>query len=162
MEIVRVDAGNLAVYLNLCQSYEGEFSAITGKKPDARGLFALDTPIGGDVLGYLLYQAAVPVGLAAVRIKAALASFEVCEFYVVPSCRRRDLGKNFAQALFRRHAGAWEVKQISGADQATAFWRRVIDDFTGGAYQEDRYQDAYWGQVVRQQFVSREEGRPAS
>lgn len=157
MDIVEVDANNLVVYLNLCQSYEGEFSAITQKKPDENGLFALDTVIGSDVLGYLLYQDAIPVGFAAVKVEVADKNFEVCEFYVVPSCRKQDLGKHFAKAIFQRHQGAWQIKQISGAEYATAFWRKVIDDFTGGDFQENAYQDAYWGNVVRQRFMSRGE-----
>jgi len=45
MELVEVTEVNKSVYLNLAQSYEGEFSAITGKKPDENGLFELDTEI---------------------------------------------------------------------------------------------------------------------
>lgn len=41
MDIRAVTPANRHVYLNLCQSYEGEFSAITGKVPDADGVFAL-------------------------------------------------------------------------------------------------------------------------
>lgn len=159
MDILEVNDSNLVIYLNLCQSYEGEFSAITLKKPDEHGRFALDTAIGGAVRGYLLYQEGLPVGFAAVKVQAADESFEVCEFYVVPSCRKQQLGKRFAHALFRRHQGDWEIKQISGAADATAFWRRVIADFTGGVFREDVYQDGYWGQVVRQRFVCGEESR---
>ncbi|MBK1643005.1 hypothetical protein CKO12_14250, partial [Chromatium okenii] len=34
MEIISVGEHNLNVYLNLAQSYEGEFSGITRKKPN--------------------------------------------------------------------------------------------------------------------------------
>ena len=52
------------------------------------------------------------------------------------------------------HQGRWEIKQISGAECATEFWRKVVGEFTGNNFQEDLYQDDYWGPVVRQQFVS--------
>ena len=154
MYIIQVDSCNLSVYLNLCQSYEGEFSAITDKKPNENGLFELDTQIGGNVLGYLLYEEKSPIGLAAVKTKSGGEQFEVCEFYVVPSFRKQALGKQFAIEIFKMHQGCWEIKQISGAEYATAFWRKTVGEFTGNNFQEDVYQDEYWEQVVRQQFVS--------
>ncbi len=154
MRIVKVDSGNLHVYLNLCQSYEGEFSAITQKRPDENGLFELDTHIGGDVLGYLLYAEDSPVGFAAVRIKPGGESFEVCEFYIAPCCRKNGLGKGFATEIFKMHRGNWEIKQLYAAGYATEFWRKTIRGFTKGQFQEDLYQDGYWGRVVRQQFTS--------
>jgi len=154
MNIIKVGNDNLSVYLNLCQSYEGEFSAITDKKPDGNGLFELDTQIGQNVLGYLLYDEKSPIGFAAVKIKSGGEQFEVCEFYIVPSVRKQALGKRFATQIFKMHQGRWEIKQISGAEYATQFWRRVVGEFTGSDFQEDVYQDEYWGQVVRQRFLS--------
>lgn len=154
MRIVAVDSENSQIYLHLCQSYEGEFSALTAKKPNAQGLFELDTPLGGAVLGYLLYAQQAPIGLAAVKVHVAGALYEVCEFYIVPSCRKQGLGQWFASELFKRYKGQWEVKQLRGADAASTFWRKTIGAFTGGAFQEELYHDAYWGEVVRQQFVS--------
>lgn len=54
MEIREVDDRNMHVYLNLCQAYEAEFSAITGKLPDADSMFALDTILGGPLPRHLL------------------------------------------------------------------------------------------------------------
>ena len=71
MEIIPVTTENLAVYDQLAQGYEAEFSAITGKKPDARGVFALDTRIGDDVRGFILSVGGLPAGLIAVRIRRA-------------------------------------------------------------------------------------------
>lgn len=153
MDIRQVDDDNLHVYLNLCQSYEGEFSSLTEKIPGADGLFTLDTVIGGDVAGYLLYEDSAPIGLAAIKMKAG-GRYEVCEFYVVPCCRLRSLGKRFAMALFDLFPGRWEVKQIDGAEYATRFWQKVIGEYTDGNFHEDVYQDAYWGRVVRQQFCA--------
>ena len=154
MKIIKVDNENLPVYLSLCQSYEDEFYAITDKKPSENGLFELDTQIGGNVLGYLLYEEKSPIGLAAVKAKLGAQCFEVCEFYVVPSFRKQALGKRFAIEIFKMHQGRWEIKQISGAEYATEFWRKTVGEFAGKNFQEDVYQDEYWGQVVRQQFLS--------
>lgn len=154
MEIVRVGEHNLDVYLNLAQSYEGEFSGITGKKPDAKGVFALDTPPLGDCsVGFLLIMAGTPAGLAAVVVKPE-SRFEMGEFYIVPCFRRQAWGMRFVHSLWRMLPGQWEVKQIRGAEYASEFWRRVIGEFTQGVFVEDKYEDPYWGLVTRQQFAT--------
>lgn len=152
MDIREVTPANQHVYLNLCQSYEGEFSAITAKLPDADGRFALDTEIGGAVQGFLLHVGRSPVGFAAIKIELDLR--EVCEFYIVPSMRGRGLGKAFAQRLFARFPGKWQVKQLEAASYATRFWTKVIAEFSRGDFTHDLYDDAYWGRVARQCFES--------
>lgn len=152
LTIIDVDANNLGIYLNLCQGYESEFSAITQKLPDANGMFALDTVIDGDIKGFLLYETQTPIGIAAIKHAPQYGS-EVCEFYVIPSRRKQRYGNWFAQNLFAKFAGPWQVKQIGGAELATQFWQRVIGEYTHGEFQEDIYEDAYWGRVTRQRFV---------
>jgi predicted acetyltransferase len=152
MEVIPVGAANRDVYNNLAQGYEAEFSAITGKKPDARGIFRLDTRIGDDVRAFLLSVGDVPAGLIAVRTKDD-GSYEVAEFYVVPSFRKQAWGQKFAHAVWRAMPGKWEIKQIAGAEYAAEFWRKTIGAFPPMEFQEDRYDDSYWGMVTRQRFV---------
>ncbi|MEV8469080.1 hypothetical protein AB0T83_20385, partial [Fluviibacterium sp. DFM31] len=73
----------MQTYLNLSQPYEAEFSVYTKKVPDENGLFVMDTLIGGNVKGFLLYIDTVPAGLAAIA-ETSTQHFEVCDFYVVP------------------------------------------------------------------------------
>ncbi len=153
MAIVPVGELNREVYLNLAQSYEGEFSGITGKKPDARGMFALDTPLGDCAMGFLLLVGETPAGLAAVGVKPG-NRFEVAEFYIVPCFRNQAWGMRFAHTLWRMFPGQWEVKQIRGAEYASKFWRRAISEFAESDFMEDQYQDPYWGLVTRQQFAT--------
>jgi predicted acetyltransferase len=153
MEIVPVTAANLAVYLNLAQGYEAEFSAITGKKPGAQGVFELDTKIGDDIRGFVLSVAGVPAGLIAVRSKDD-GSYEVAEFYVVPSFRKQAWGRKFAHAVWRDLPGKWEIKQIAGAEYAAEFWRKTIGTFPQTEFREDRFDDPYSGKVTRQRFVT--------
>lgn len=155
MKIVKVNTDNLPIYLNLAQGYEAEFSGIINKKPGPDGRFALDTHldtrIKGNTLGYLLYLDNLPAGLAAVH-QASEDEFEVCEFYVLPVFRGKQRGLDFAQAIFARHGGNWQIKQVAGAHHATAFWRKVVSQYTKGQYCESTYQDDYWGAVIRQSF----------
>lgn len=153
MEIVKVNDENLNVYLNLVQSYEGEFSSITKKKPNENGLFALDVEIGENVKGFLVYVDLLPAGFAAVAVKPE-NYYEICEFYIAPYYRRNSLGTKFAHALWRSYPGNWEVKQISGAEYATKFWRKTISSFTQNVFSESQFDDPYWGKVTRQTFLS--------
>ncbi|MGF1725392.1 GNAT family N-acetyltransferase [Photobacterium nomapromontoriensis] len=151
MNIVNVDESNLAVYLHLSQPYEAEFSVYTKKTPDEAGLFAMDTVIGGNVKGFLLYIDNAPAGLAAIA-ETASGHYEVCDFYVVPVFRQNRMGQQFAHQLFTMMPGEWESKQIEGAEHAIAFWRRAIGDYTNDHFVEDIYPDSYWGPVTRQCF----------
>ena len=165
MHIEQVTENNKHIYHNLVQAYEAEFSAITGKKPDQNGLFALDTHLGGAVIGYLFFINGFslgtlnfsmdveksPIGFAAIKRKDR-GHYEVCEFYVVPSVRLNNLGARFAHKLWRKYPGLWEVKQISGAEHATQFWRKAISAYSEKGYNEESYQDRYWGVVTRQLF----------
>ncbi len=153
LEIVAVNEANMHLYLNLAQCYEAEFSAITLKKPDADGLFELDTQLGEDVTGLLLMADGLPAAIAAIALKGS-GRYEVCEFYVLPSFRKNSTGMRFAHLIWTRYPGAWEIKQIAGAEYATAFWRKSIAAFEQTVYEEDCFQDPYWGIVTRQRFNS--------
>jgi predicted acetyltransferase len=151
-KITPVTETNSPVYHNLIQCYEAEFSPITGKKPDSSGLFELDTHLGNDTLGFLLQIDNTPAGIAAIRCKEPQA-YEVCEFYVVPYFRKNSIGMRFAHMLWNTYPGEWEIKQIQGAEYATAFWRKTIKSFHETQYTETSYDDPYWGIVTRQKFT---------
>lgn len=152
MTLVTVTQANLNIYLNLAQCYEAEFSAITLKKPNEMGIFELDTLIGEGVTGLLLMADGVPAAIAAIGIKGD-ERYEVCEFYVIHSFRKNSTGIKFAHMIWKKYPGAWEIKQIKGAEYASEFWRKSITAFEQTAYKEDRYEDPYWGIVTRQQFT---------
>ncbi|MBF9002733.1 GNAT family N-acetyltransferase [Vibrio nitrifigilis] len=151
MRLVKVTSDNIHVYTNLAQAYEAEFSLIMGKKPDKNGLFPLDTQLGGDVMGYLCYIDDLPAGHAAIE-HIARDHFDICDFYVAPVFRQQQTGRQFASLLFEMLRGKWEIKQVEGAEHATKFWRRVVNEYTAGHYSEDQYQCPRWGLVTRQCF----------
>lgn len=151
MNITPVTETNSHVYHNIVQCYEAEFSAITGKKPNASGLFELDTHLGDDTLGFLLEIDNTPAGIAAIHCKEA-QDYEVCEFYVIPYFRKNGIGMEFAHTIWKNYPGDWEIKQIQGAEYATVFWRKTIKSFNETEYTEESYDDPYWGIVTRQKF----------
>lgn len=139
------------VLQRLLQYYEAEFSSITHKKPNAFGLFALDTALDEEHFVYVARYADIPCGFNIIHAKAN-DEFEVNEFYVVPVYRRGGLGRALATHVFDLHRGSWEIKQIQGAEQARVFWRKTIQHYTQGEYVEDTFLDPYWGEVTRQRF----------
>jgi len=80
-----------------------------------------------------------PGGFALVkRLGTGPATFDMGEFFVVRQHRRRGIGRRAATWLFDCLAGSWEVRQMPTNAPAQGFWRRVIADYTGGAFIETR------------------------
>lgn len=147
----RVDATDSLVWDRLVQAYEFEFSRITSKKPGPDGLMPVDTVLGGNVAGWVLWLEGHPAGLAAVVDHGPAR--EVAEFYVVPCWRGQGTGRMVAAHLFDRYPGAWVVKQLVGATEAQGFWRRTLAALPCRELHEDSFVDPYWGLVVRQRFA---------
>ena len=80
---------------------------------------------------------------------------DIAEFYIVPAKRGRHVGRKFAQEIFSRYKGNWQVKQIDGADKAVVFWQKTISEFTNNNYSEESINDSYWGKITRQRFESK-------
>lgn len=76
--------------------------------------------------------------------------WDMAEFFVMRKYRRKGVGGEIARRLFARFPGRWEVREMAGNVNAQAFWRRTIDAWTHGAYEESAR--ARGG--VMQRFVS--------
>ena len=151
MEIREIDKTSNHVFMNLAIAYEAEFSKITNKKPNSDGTFNLDVELGGDVKGFILFVESLPAGFAIISYQND-NNYEVCEFFIIPYYRRQNIGKKFINSIFDMYPGAWQVKQIEGADYAVSFWRSVISDYTKNSYSEVQCSDDYWGKVTKQIF----------
>lgn len=152
-ELRLVTSENIDIYNNLIQCYEAEFSSITEKAPEKDGKFPLDTHLEENVSGYLYMNDDIPLGFATIKLEKK--NCEVCEFYIIPYFRNNGLGESFAFALFNKHKGNWEIKQLLKAHFASKFWRKVLDKYTKGNFKEDIYEDLYWSKVIRQSFSNR-------
>ncbi len=86
--------------------------------------------------------------------------YRMSEFFILRSERRSGLGRRAARAVFDRFPGIWEMSQLPSNRAAIAFWRSVIDEYTGGAF-EDTFLDGAPAQVFdsRQRVPLREERR---
>ena len=78
-----------------------------------------------------------PAGFALVR-QIGDGLYDMGEFFVARKYRRKGAGAEIATAMFRLYRGRWEVREMLTNVGAQAFWRRIIGEFTGGAYEESR------------------------
>jgi predicted acetyltransferase len=141
---------NLSTYLNLAQAYEAEFSPMTKKNPNLKGLYELDTTVGGEVKAYILQNSTNAIGFAAASVPEE-GTRDLREFYVVPTMRGKKIGTYLAGQVFAFYPGKWTVKQLEHAIHATSFWHQALTDL-GIPYEETIFMDEYWGRVVMQTF----------
>jgi predicted acetyltransferase len=140
---------SMMIYHNLSQHYEAEFSQLTGKTPDAYGLYKI-TELDSSYIGFIAKVGSSPVGFMVIHQIEGI--WDVAEFYVAPTHRRSRLGMALAFHIFNMFPGHWQVRQINGADRAKAFWVRTIDQFTQGNFSSETVNDGEWGEVLRQRF----------
>jgi predicted acetyltransferase len=98
-------------------------------------------------------------GFALVHHRSKLSDAEdvwdMAEFFVLRRYRRLGVGMKAAHQAFAMHPGKWEVRQRETNVAATAFWRRAIGAFTGGAFTEEQLDDDRWRGPV-QRFTARQ------
>jgi predicted acetyltransferase len=59
--------------------------------------------------------------------------WDIAEFFVLRGCRRRGIGTQVAQLVWRRFPGPWEVRVMQSNVSARHFWTHAISTFTGEA-----------------------------
>jgi len=66
------------------------------------------------------------------------------EFFVMRKYRRQGVGKAAAFHVFDSFPGHWEVSQIAENRTATAFWRKIIAEYTRGQFEEVILDNETW------------------
>ena len=150
--LVLIDAQNIEVYCNLAHAYEAEFSGLTKKMPNEAGLFEIDTLPTFPYSGYLLYHEMKPIGFCVFKIDSTFN--DIAEFYITPGMRKNGHGAKLAFSIFDKYPGTWHIRQIAGADNASAFWRKVVAQYTAGQFFEEKISDPDWGIVTLQTFTT--------
>jgi predicted acetyltransferase len=69
---------------------------------------------------------------------------DMAEFFILRRYRRQGTGARVAAELFDRFAGSWEIRVRSANAAALAFWRRVVDRYSGGRFKEAAWNDQVW------------------
>ena len=152
------DAGRLGALFEL---YVYDFSEILGLDVGDDGRFLLP-PLERWFLeprrhAFLIHVDGKLAGFALVHGMSRLSGDEgisdLAEFLVLRKYRCRGVGERAAAWIFDRFRGPWEVRQKPENDAATAFWRRVIDRYTGGRFTEETLDNHHWRGPV-QRFTS--------
>jgi predicted acetyltransferase len=145
------------VLRNLLELYSYDFSTIDGADVDDSGLYGYEyldlyweDP---DRYPFLIRVDGRLAGFALVRegsyfpesdLPRESRTWLIAEFFVMRKYRRRGIGEQVAVQLFDRFRGRWEIAQVVGNDEARAFWRAVISEYTGGNYSEAFVENERW------------------
>lgn len=78
------------------------------------------------------------VGFALVNTHYYLpeSEYSIAEFFVMKRYRHQGIGQALAWHVFEQCRGTWEVRQLPGNVEAMSFWKRIIGDYTAGAFKE--------------------------
>jgi predicted acetyltransferase len=161
MDLVPAAPRDRPVLVNLSEYYTYDFSDLLGLDVGDTGRFGgdrfdryFDDPlchpflirVDDKLAGFALQEGRS-------RLTGEAGINDVAEFFVLRKFRRLGVGVRAAHALFDRFVGPWEVRQVRANAGATAFWRKVIDRHTGGAYTEAAWDDQRFRGIV-QRFVA--------
>ncbi len=87
------------------------------------------------------------------------ARTEIGEFFILRKFHGQGIGRQCAFWLFDAHVGDWLIRVLDGNTGARAFWQRVIDQYTVGAFERTSqvYECPRFGRWPMQfyRFVSR-------
>ena len=88
---------------------------------------------------FLIRADGMLAGFALIReIAKDPPTFDVGEFFIMRKYRGKGVGKGVAHRLFDMFRGKWQVRELPANTPAQAFWRRTIDEYTGGDYVETK------------------------
>lgn len=144
VEVSPASASEGLIIANLMELYLYEFSAVSQRDvgPDGRfgyrplvtywtepGRYPFLIRVDGVLAGFALV-------LERNQVDLGEPGHAVAEFFVLGRFRRQGVGRSAALDLFRRFPGPWWVGEPAANEEAHAFWRAVIGDYTRGAYRE--------------------------
>ncbi len=156
LEIERVPIEDKSVLRNLLELYIYDFTEFGPYDVDAHGLFGykyLDLYWTEEGRYPFIYRVDGKIaGFALVRREFREDLEEYCysiaEFFVMKRYRGSGIGRDVAFYLFQQFPGLWEVDEMESNKPAQAFWRKVINEFTKGAFEETR-KEGWNGPVQR-------------
>lgn len=94
--------------------------------------------VNGRFAGFALVNPALKVG------RPSDSAHWMAQFFILKKYRRTGLGGRLARAVFAALPGQWEVGQMADNAAAQLFWRRVIADYSAGAFTEHVLTEGWW------------------
>ncbi len=152
IDVREATAEHRPILANLLQFYLYDFTEFMGWDIPDTGRFKED-----DLAGcwtepwrhpFLIRVDGKLAGFAIVDSRSALTgdtdTRDIAEFFIVRRYRRRGVGASVATWLLDHFPGKWEIRQLAQNTAATTFWRKLIDRYTGGRFEEVFWDDARW------------------
>ena len=166
IEICPVAIEDKSVLRNLMELYAYDFSEFDEADVDGHGLYgysyldhywteegrhAFFFKVDGRLAGFAMVRQC--------QIDGAL-TWTMAEFFVMRKYRKHGLGRDAAFRIFDQFPGRWNVAELTENKPAQVFWRRIINQYTGGSFTEIWQNDEHWQGPV-QVFVSQQANHPA-
>jgi predicted acetyltransferase len=150
IEIQPASYDQKSILRNLLELYEYDESEFTARDVDEHGLFGykyLDhywTEEGRHP--FLIRVDGNLAGFALVNQHSLLDTDArvIAEFFILRKYRRSGVGEEAACQVFNRLPRKWEVAQAEYNHAAQAFWKKVIDRYTGGRFTETVLDNDRW------------------
>jgi len=139
IEVLPATQRDAVVLANLFELYAYDFSEMLPLKLGPDGRFGYEPlPLywqeahrfpflvraNGELAGFALVQRGS-------QVSAATDVWDLAEFFVLRSYRRRSVGLRAAQAVWKMFPGPWEVRVLANNTPALEFWRHAVSDFVG-------------------------------
>lgn len=133
-----------SIVVHLMQFYLYDFTdflsidiTVEGNFPEYPDLHQYWTS-GDQKMPFLFWKGHIPIGFALVDclMNSREGDYYMAEFFVLRPYRHSGVGTWAAYELFQRYPGRWKVTQMSNNRPAQSFWRKVIGDYTDGAFRE--------------------------
>ena len=140
--LVRASERDQPTLANLLHLYAHDFSEFLGTTPSEQGWFSYPSlPLywrEASRAAFLIRAADDLVGFALTSRGSLISGdpevSDVTEFFVVRGVRRHGVGRAAAHELFSTVPGSWEVRVNESNGPAQHFWRRVVEQYTGGSF----------------------------
>jgi predicted acetyltransferase len=160
-----VDIEDRPILDNLYQFYLYDFSEFVGIPVGRFGLFLTGETDGcctegwrhpffiradGELVGFVI------VDRHSEHPTSDQTENEIAQFFVMRSVRRQGIGQRAAILTFEQFPGAWVVKEMGENTGAIAFWRKLIDQYTGGHYTDSPCPEPWYHDGVMQRFDNSE------
>jgi predicted acetyltransferase len=160
VEVLRARRADKTSLDNLLQLYMYDFSEMLGTDVTDEGRFDFEWLHKIDEYWKKKYWHAFLVkvdgklaGFAFVRERGFFSgradTTDMTEFFIMRKYRRHRVGSQAAARLFDMFPGKWEVRQEAQNLAAQLFWRNVIQEYTGGRYEERLVDNDLWNGPVQ-------------
>jgi predicted acetyltransferase len=131
LEVIPVAPAEAPIIANLLELYAHDFSEFHDVEIGEDGRFGYPPlPLywsEPDRHPFFIKLDGKLAGLVLVTRKEAV--WDMAEFFVLRGCRRRGIGTQVAQEVWRRFPGSWQVRVMQRNTSARHFWSAAISNF---------------------------------